>query len=71
MTDDKIQLRTADGKYDGEIVLDTYAGAVNVTAFGPDGNRIEYGRELPAATARKLAAGLLACADAAEGKPAT
>lgn len=66
-----INLRTADGQYDGQITLDTYAGTVNVTVFAANGNQVEYSREIPAATARKLAAELLACADAAETNPNT
>lgn len=63
MTNDSFQVRR-DGELLNTITLDAHE-AVVMTVWDADGNESICRLELPAATARRLADGLLAAADAA------
>lgn len=64
-------LRDAAGKVDAIVSLSVYdPGMVNLAIYSCDDGSVHLLRDLhlPAATARKLATELLACADAADPK---
>lgn len=68
---DNFHLRDAAGKLDAIVSLSVYdPGMVNLVIYSCDDGIVHLLRDLnlPAATARKLAAELLACADAADPK---
>ena len=69
MTDDCIQVRR-DGNLHYNVTIDAHEVVV-MTVWDADGKESICRLELPAATARRLAAGLLSAAEADHGSTAT
>lgn len=64
-----IHLRDAAGTVSGYADLSLYdADQIHLAVYAPDGDAVLLACNLSAAAARTLASGLLAAADAAEGK---